>query len=291
MRIREPVVEGQFYPAGANDCRKAIEELLAALPEPEDSAARFVGGIVPHAGWVYSGRAAARVFRVLATGRTPTSVVLFGGAHRGRSADAAIFADGRWDTPLGSIDVDARLADRIQGQSNLFRDDPFAHEAEHSIEVQLPMVRHLLPEAKIVPIIVPPGPHSVEVGEAIGRTLTTYEYDALVVGTTDLTHYGPSYGFMPKGIGAKGNAWAKNENDRRMIELICALRGDEIVVEALGHQNACSSGAVAATIGAVRVLGAERGELLEHTVSSEVMPGNAPGDVADSVGYAGLVFS
>jgi len=88
------------------------------------------------------------------------------------------------------------------------------------------------------------------------RTLFSYDYEALVIGTTDLTHYGPSYGFAPRGVGAKGNAWAKDVNDKSFIDLVCAMRGADIVREARERQNACGSGATAATIGAAATLGA-----------------------------------
>jgi AmmeMemoRadiSam system protein B len=214
-------------------------------------------------------------------------VILFGGVHRHHGQKAAIFASGRWETPLGPVEIDNRLTDRILGQTNLIADDPYAHETEHSLEVQMPFVKHLFPEARIVPVMVPPISQADEVGEAVARTLETYKYDAVIVGTTDLTHYGPDYGFTPEGIGPKANAWAKVENDRRFVDLLCTLKPKELVREATEHKNACSSGAAAATLGAVIGLGATEGVLLEHTTSAEVLPG----DQYDSVGYAGVIFT
>ena len=87
------------------------------------------------------------------------------------------------------------------------------------------------------------------------------------------------------------NAWAKEENDRHFIDLVLALRGGELVPEAAQHRSACSSGAAAATLGAVTALGATKATLLEHATSAEVLGSKMPGDMADSVGYAGIVFS
>jgi AmmeMemoRadiSam system protein B len=170
-------------------------------------------------------------------------------------------------------------------------DDPYAHEDEHSLEVQAPFIRLLFPDAKIVPIMVPPRGIADEVGEAVARTITSYNYDAVVVGTTDLTHYGPHYGFVPEGIGEKAIRWAKDVNDRRFIDMVCALRGGSIVAEALQHKNACSSGAVAATVAACAALGATRGVLLQHTTSSEVLAEQTTQHIEDSVGYAGIIFT
>jgi len=291
MRIREPVVAGQFYPAGSDQCRTDLTELLSNAATDLEIGRRPLGGLVPHAGWVCSGGVAARVFHALAASRSPTVLVLFGAVHRHLGRDAALFADGRWETPVGPVEIDVRLAERILGQTNLIVDDPYAHADEHSIEVQMPFVAHLFPGVKVVPIMVPASKTAHEVGQAVGRTLSVYHYDALVIGTTDLTHYGPGYGFTPHGVGARGNAWAKEQNDKRFIELVCAIQGEQAVHDAAEHKSACGAGATAATLGAVAMLGATRGIVLEHTTSSEVLADERSGEFTDSVGYAGILFA
>ncbi len=290
MMIREPAVAGQFYPANAERCRTEVAQCLEQGETDYKPTRPPVGGLVPHAGWVYSGAAAACVFNALANSISPDIVILFGSVHRFRGREAAIFSAGRWDTPLGPLTVDARLADRILGHTNLIVDDPYAHDNEHSIEVQAPFVKRLFPQAKIIPLMVPPIPTAHEVGDAVGRTLTAYDYNAVIIGTTDLTHYGPRYGFIPRGIGHEGNVWAKETNDRRFIDRVCSMRADELVSEATEHKNACGGGATAATVAASRALGASKGVLLVHTTSSEVLPGPAGAEEPDSVGYAGIVF-
>jgi len=290
MRIREPAVAGRFYPGDRTSCVADVDQMLASARERLPEAVEGVAGLVPHAGWVFSGCVAADVFAALESDRSPRSVILFGGVHRGIGSQAALFGDGRWETPLGTVDIDDRLAERILGQTNLIADDPFCHENEHSIEVQVPFVQRVFPNAKIVPIMVMPGPRAFEVGEAVGRTLRAYDYDAVVVGTTDLTHYGPNYGFTPRGVGAKGHAWAKDTNDRRFVDMVCSMQGDRVVEEAARNRNACSAGAVAATMATAGALGATKGTLLAHTSSAEVM-GERGQDASDSVGYAGIVFS
>ncbi|RME36750.1 MAG: AmmeMemoRadiSam system protein B, partial [Planctomycetota bacterium] len=251
----------------------------------------LVGGLVPHAGWTCSGATAAKVLTALKHGTdAPEVIVLFGGVHRYRGRQAAVFGRGEWETPIGSIPVDSRLAERVIGHTNLIVDDPFAHEEEHSLEVQTPFLKHLFPESKILPIMVPIEPRAAEVGQAVARTLQSYRYRAVIVGTTDLTHYGPAYGFVPAGVGRKGNEWAKRENDVRFIELLCRMETDRLVAEAAEHRNACNAGAAAATVAAVKSLGATEGVLLEHTTSAEVLADRVPGEQTDSVGYAGIVY-
>jgi len=291
MMIREPIVAGTFYEAKPDACSRAASQLFADYEPITSTTGCWYGGLVPHAGWVCSGAVAAHVFATLAAACKPTTLILFGGVHRYRGRMAAMFSHGRWETPLGPVEVDQRLAERIAGHTNLIADDPYAHEEEHSIEVQLPLIKHVFPEAMIVPIMVPIMAAAHEVGEAVARTLSSYDYDALIVGTTDLTHYGPRYGFTPEGVGAKANAWAKEVNDSRFVDLLCELKHDKLVAEASQYRNACSAGAAAATLGAVRALGATEGILLDQTSSAEVLSARCLGDMSDSVGYAGIVFA
>lgn len=292
MIVREPIAAGRFYDAQPERCRNQLRELLgtvAANRAPGET--KVVAGLVPHAGWMCSGAVAANVYQTIAASHAPATIVVFGGVHRHRGRQAAIFAEGRWETPLGPVEIDARLAERVMGHTNLVVSDPYAHEDEHSIEVQMPFLRHLFPAAKVLPIMVPPGSTADEVGDAVGRTLTTYNYDAIIIGTTDLTHYGPNYGFTPEGVGAKGIEWAKNVNDVRFVDLVCTMQADRVVAEARERRNACSSGAVAATIAAAKRLGAIEGVVLEHTSSSEVLSHKMGTPQNDSVGYVGIVFS
>jgi len=292
--VREPARAGSFYPATGDRCRTKASQLLAAAADQSGTAeadrpgtAELIGGIVPHAGWLYSGAVAGKVFAALAASRRPGTVVLFGAVHYRRGRHAWLFGSGRWETPLGPIDIDQRLAERICGHTNLIVDDPYAHEQEHSIEVQLPLLQCALPGCRVVPILVPPMAAAVEVGDAVAGTIESYGSDAVVVASTDLTHYGPSYGLTPQGIGPEGLAWAKQVNDRRMIDRMLKLEAEGIIPEAGEHHNACGGGAVAAALAAARRLGATRGVLLAHVSSHEVM---ASRNVQDSVGYAGIVF-
>ena len=127
-------------------------------------------------------------------------------------------------------------------------------------------------------------------GQAVGRTCQTYGVKAVFIGSTDLTHYGPSYGFTPEGVGPAGLSWAKQVNDRRMIDLILALGEGDVVKEAAANHSACGAGAIAATMAAVRAFGATRATLIEHTTSYEVLSELYNEPMRDAVGYAAIVF-
>lgn len=290
MSIREPAVAGQFYPASRRQCEQEIAALLAEVGESAKSTGLAVGGIVPHAGWAFSGGVAAEVISVLARQRTVETFVVFGAMHRhGGRAAGAVFASGAWETPLGRIAVDEELADAVLAGSELLAEDPGAHELEHAIEVQVPFIQHLTPSARILPIIVPPSASAPAVGAAVAEQAKALGRMGVFVGSTDLTHYGPRYRFTPMGCGPEAFRWAKEVNDRRLLELVEALKSDQIVPEAIEHHNACGSGAVAAAIEASKVMGADRAYILRHTTSNEVAR-HRFGESADAVGYAGVVL-
>ncbi len=288
MMIRAPAVADMFYPSASAACRQSLDECFKARSPLPAIDGKIIGGLVPHAGWVCSGRVTAAVVSAISEQRSPGTFVIFGAVHRRTGSKAAIFSRGKWDTPAGPIDIDESLAERLMGQTELIEDDPRAHELEHSIEVQVPFIQRLFPDARLLPIMVPPSPHAAEIGRTVGRTLESRGGDAVMLASSDLTHYGPRYGFTPKGTEADGLDWAKNVNDRRFIDLVLDLDADAVVAEAAQHRNACGSGAVAALIAAAKVLSADRGVLLDHTTSAETVGVDARNN---AVGYAGILLT
>lgn len=290
MDIRLPVYAGSFYESSTGSCRHHVERLLGSASLPGDLPAALCGGLVPHAGWMYSGAVAARTFKALAQGSPLETVVLFGADHRGVARRGEVFACGVWETPLGEVFIDEPLARAILASGAGLRVNPQAHAQEHSLEVQVPFLQFLSPAVKIVPITVPPTEAAVEIGRAVGRTLAQQSPAARVVGSTDLTHHGGHFG-SPGGHGAAGEAWAR-KNDRRMLDLVEAMKAGEVISEAQTHENACGAGAIAATIAACQALGAHRGILLHYTNSYQIVHAQYPQEPDDtSVGYASVVFA
>jgi AmmeMemoRadiSam system protein B len=289
MRIRTPVVAGQFYPADQDDCLKQIRECLASRPVGEPLPASIVGGIVPHAGWAYSGDLAAMVFAAVQKQRPDVrTFVIFGTAHYYRP-QPVVDDFQAWQTPLGTVGVDTELR-RALLERELAVTDSRAHQGEHSIEVQVPFIRHLFPDAKIVPVIVPPVEAAIGVGEAVAELVGGPDHAAVCIGSTDLTHYGPGYGFIPMGRGSDGLQWAADVNDRQFIDLAVALDAERLLATAMEKGNACGPGAAAAAVAAARKLGVAKGRLLAYTNSGEVVRRRTGGCSRDSVGYAAIVF-
>jgi len=281
---RHPAVAGRFYPADEDGCMRMLDRMASTL-EVEGLP---VGGVFPHAGWIYSGPTAYRALAAIAPAGAET-IVLFGAVHVLDANDASLYPAGQWETPLGTLEVDEELADGLAAQEHV-SSDASAHQNEHSIEVQLPLIQHALGDVRILPIMVRPGPHAVEIGAACASAAAALGRKTVFLGSTDLTHYGPAFGFETHGRGQEGFRWAKEVNDRRLIDLITALDAKRIVPEAMQNRNACGAGAIAATIGAVREVGANRYIELEHTTSVEREPGGMPSSL-NSVGYEAGVFT
>ena len=286
MPIRAPVVAGMFYPADERTCRRQIEDALRGLSPSVEGT--IWGGIVPHAGWTFSGRTAAHVYAALRTQSAPETVVFFGAVHSWGVSGASLYGAGSWRTPLGSLEIDEPLAQALVGavDDGLITDLPAAHSSEHSIEVQLPFVKHLFPEARILPIARPPSSDAPEVGRQVARAVRELGRRAVALGSSDLTHYGPRYGLAPAGVGPRALEWT-HENDRRLLDLAVDMRAEGVLREAQRHHNACGAGAIAATIAFAAACGASRGQLLHYTTSHEVMPMGPPSDM---VGYGAVLY-
>jgi AmmeMemoRadiSam system protein B len=273
----------QFYPG---DVKSQIEAFLARADSPPVPDRGLFAAAVPHAGWRYSGAVAATALRALAGRSSPEAILLLGAVHRAYLDRAALYPEGEWETPLGAIHVDSSLAAEVErALPGLVERNESAHDTEHSLEVEAPLIRALFPGVPVVPLMVPPERQAAEIGAKLadlarGRRI-------VAVASTDLTHYGEEYLFAPRGAGDEAHAWMR-ANDGRILDLARRLDAEWIPVEAEERRNACGPGALAAAAAFARELGAPEGTVLERTDSHEAQ-GNA-GPFRMGVGYAGIVF-
>jgi len=302
MQKRKPIVAGQFYPGQHDQCVDEINQCLeeATPNQPPrlgaaESEARvpetIVAGLVPHAGWTFSGPTAAIVFAAIRQQHPKVhTFVIFGAAHGYLGQPPAVYDKGSWLTPLGEIAIDEELANAVV-ESKTAVSDCEAHNSEHSIEVQVPFIQYLFPGAKLVPILTPPVEQSVRLGEIVASIISSDEERKIVcLGSTDLTHYGPRYGFTPMGTGKDALKWAMEVNDKQFIDFTLKLAPDKMLESAAENLNACGPGAAAATVAAAKALGKTKGVLLAHTNSNEIMLRKMGATSAESVGYAAIVF-
>lgn len=288
MNVRIPIRAGSFYEASSTSCLHHARKLIAAAKFSADLPKVLYGGIVPHAGWMYSGELAVATFKALVS-QQPDTIVLFGADHCGTVAKGEIYDSGTWRSPIGEVKIDDELASVMIKSSPKIRSNAQAHAYEHSLEVQIPFIQILYPQAKILPIGVPSNENAVEIGIIAAKTAGDTDKKVIFIGSSDLTHHGGHFP-APGGEGEAGVEWSA-KNDQRMIDLLEAMDAHAIVPEASAHENACGAGALAATVAACKIAGATKGRCISYTNSYEVVHAIYPNDPDDtSVGYASVVF-
>ena len=234
---------------------------------------RIVGMVVPHAGYVYSGPVAAHAYAELSRDGTPETFVLIGPNHTGIGALAAIMTGGEWETPLSSVPVHEELAKKILEASSLLEQDAMAFVEEHSLEVQLPFLQFVYGEkVSIVPILLLMQNLAVcrDLGNAIAQSVKELGVDAVILASSDFTHYAP-------------HDYAKAK-DESAIKLIAELKPEEFLNK-VSEENLsiCGAAPIAAMLFASLALGAKRARLLKYATSGDVT-----GDYASVVGYASI---
>jgi hypothetical protein len=290
MQTRKPIVAGQFYAGSRDSCLTELNECFAERNVEQPLPETIAAGIVPHAGWVFSGSLAAMVFSaVKQQNKGIDTFVIFGASHRYHGPEPAVYDKGAWLTPLGEISIDEELAELVLEKGSALRSAQ-AHAYEHSIEVQVPFVQHLFPNAKLLPILTPHSFESIDIGCCLGKIAKEYEKKIIFIGSTDLTHYGPRYGFAPMGTGEKALEWASTVNDREFIDFTLQMQPEKMLASAEKNCNACGAGAAAASVAAAKKLGKNAGTLLAHTDSNSIMIDKMGSSSSESVGYAAIVF-
>jgi MEMO1 family protein len=283
MSVRKAILAGSWYPASAAACEREIETYVNEMPVQKEGNRCFLGGIVPHAGWYFSGSIACNVIRALKDEPPPDALVVFG-MHLHPHSPNYIMTDGAWETPFGEIEIESVIARELADRFAFTVETDRRYSQDNTIEVQLPFIKYFFKTAGLVPIGVPPVAESLEIGSAVVDIARDLGLNIKIIGSTDLTHYGMNYGFSPKGAGVAALDWVTRENDAGIIRAMTAMDPGDVIRNARENQNACCAGAAAAAIAAVRRLGAEKAEMIRYATSYDKSPGES------FVGYVGMVF-
>lgn len=283
MDVRRAALSGSWYPGDAGECEKEIASFLKDTTISAVSRRSFVGGIVPHAGWQFSGSIACNVIHRLIEEEPPDVVVIFG-MHLHPESPAYIMKEGAWETPFGEIAIEETLAGALSEAFPFRVETTEAYSQDNTIELQLPFIKYFFENARIVPIGVPPRETSLAIGRSVAALALERGLRIKIIGSTDLTHYGRNYGFLPEGSGPSAVDWVRNENDRRMIDIMLEMDPEGMIKEALARQNACCSGAAATALAAGKELGSSGAEAIAYATSYDKHPDDS------FVGYAGIVF-
>jgi AmmeMemoRadiSam system protein B len=267
MPVRRASVAGTWYP---DDPMRLVSHLDGYLERAriEDPAGRLRAIVVPHAGLMYSGPVAAYAYNV-ARRHQHSALVLVGPSHFVPFHGVSIWPDGEWETPLGPIAVERDLAAALASATTSIIQLPVAHGREHSLEMQLPFIAHVLPEVPIVPMVM--GQQTREtafaLSAAIAAAVQAHAPDALLVASSDLSHYEDA-----------ATAASLDEQVIRYVETL----DPEGLMQALESEprHACGGGPMVAVLDAARRLGATGARLLQYADSGDVS-----GDKSSVVGY------
>lgn len=265
---RKPAVAGYFYPSSPKELRETVIRMIEPEAEKKDAYAI----VSPHAGYVYSGAVAGAVFSSVAV---PDTAVILGPCHQEIDSLFAIQSAGSWETPLGEIPIDEKMAEAIKKALPLVTDDDDAHRREHSLEVQVPFLQIIAGEKglRLVPICISPAASFKDLdalGRALGQAVRGSKRKVLIVASTDMSHY--------------VSREAARRKDGLAIDRILALDAEGLFSTVVRERiSMCGFQPVTAALIAAKALGAKAGELVRYRTSGDVT-----GDDREVVGYAGI---
>jgi AmmeMemoRadiSam system protein B len=265
--IRNPYVAGYFYPGTASELKAAVARLVDKKAPKEDA----IGLLVPHAGYMYSGAVTgAAVSRI----KFKDTFIIIGPSHSGLGKPFSVMTSGAWRTPLGDVDIDTELAQKIVSVSEYLEEDEEAHREEHAVEVQLPFLQYFKPDVRIVPIIIAGTGAAAypQIGKDIARAVKELGREVVIMASGDMTHYEP-------------HAIAK-EKDLYAVEAMLALDIAELTRRYKDrHITMCAYPPLVCLMSAAIELGTTGAELVKYQTS-----GDTTGDLTQVVGYAGVIF-
>lgn len=263
--IRKPYVAGQFYPAD----KASLTRQLSSLCEEREEKERAIAAISPHAGYIYSGKVAGKLFSAI---RIPPTCIILCPNHSGVGNKCSIMTSGEWVIPTASIPINESLARAIVDRCEMVKEDARAHTYEHSLEVQLPFIYYLRGEFSFVPITLKSLslPECRVLGEKLAEATHSYGETVLIIASTDMSHYEPDRIARIK--------------DKKAIERILELDGEGLFSIVRDEDiSMCGYVPTAVTIFASQKLGAKEAKLVEYATS-----GDESGDYQKVVGYAGI---
>ncbi|MDP1853889.1 MAG: MEMO1 family protein [Candidatus Omnitrophota bacterium] len=270
--LRDPAVAGQFYPASASILKKKLAELCPKVKSKKEAIAL----LLPHAGYMYSGRVAAAT---ISSVNLKDTFIIIGPNHTGIGLPFSMDTEEIWQTPLGKVEINLVLAAELLKKSPYLKNDLRAHSYEHSIEVELPFLQYLKCDTSFsfVPIVIGGGDLDVykQIGKAIAEAIKELKLtDRIqIIASSDMTHY--------------ETAEAAKNKDNLAIAAILKLDAD-LLFETVKKEEITMCGYAPAVImlSAARALGAKKAELVKYENS-----GDTTGDYSSVVGYAGVTIN
>lgn len=254
--IRGSPIAGSWYPGEPREIVREVEDYLGRV-EPRSLPGHLVALVSPHAGLRYSGPVAAHGYALL-RGRRGLTAVLVGPSHFVAFRGVSVFPRGGFETPLGTAPIDEDLVTALIAAAPVVTAQTAPHEDEHSLEMQLPFLQHLVADLRIVPVLM--GSQTREDVDSLALALETAvrasRASVLLVASSDLSHYHPA------AVANRKDALVVSDVERfDDAGLMARLEAD--------HGHACGGGPMVAVMKAARGLGADRATVLRYADSGD----------------------
>ena len=282
---REPIVAGMFYEDDFNELDKQINDCFTHKFGPGDlpikkREKKILGVVVPHAGYVYSGPCAAWSFKEIAESKFPDLFIIIGLSHSGFGSCVSLED---WKTPFGVVKNDKEFTKKLIENSKLKVNEE-AHAQEHSLEVQLPFLQFVnkdyLDRIRFTPIIASPDLNYKEIAQSIKKTIG--DRKVCIIASSDFTHYGINYGYMPFSRNIKENLYKLDKDAIKFIEKLDS-KGFLQYTNKTGA-TICGQYAIAVMLEVCKLLNASKASLLQYYTSGDIV-----NDYSSAVGYGAIV--
>ncbi len=268
--VRRPAVAGLFYPGNKKALINQIDKFLKNVPNKKEKG-KLLALIVPHAGYIYSGQVAAYAYKELLN-RDFSTVIIIGPSHYLRFSGVSVDRRDFWQTPLGKVAVDKKLAERLIKEDKRIKFYPDAHLKEHSIEVEIPFLQRTLKDFKIVPIVM--GEQSRETCQILSQALikNIEERNILLIASSDMSHY------HPYREACRMDRLALSDLEKYDLKTLSRHL-------ARGECELCGAGAVMVVMEVAKASGADRVKILKYANSGDVT-----GNKSRVVGYGAVAI-
>jgi AmmeMemoRadiSam system protein B len=279
VNIRKRGLPEGWYPSTAVEIR-ALSNRWESEFRIRAAAQKALAGIVPHAGWTFCGDKIAEVLMSLV--KDVETLVILGG-HNPPGGSFLEYAEDAWDLPSGRLYRDSELGAAFQ---RLLPEDFISAadmSTDNTVEVIMPLVATLFPDAQWLAWRLPADKRSIRFGKILAEAVGQTGRRVGVIGSTDLTHYGPNYGFSPSESLDSPEVWVK-ERDRRILKAVTGFDSERVLELAQSERSACSAGAAVGAMAFAEESGCRKGLLKSYSTSRDIYPSSS------FVGYGSVIW-
>ncbi|OED29745.1 MEMO1 family protein [Methanosphaera sp. WGK6] len=280
--IRKPCVSGLFYAGNYEILKNTLDEIFKTtenkIPTKSMEKYNITAGIMPHAGYVFSGKTASYTAQKIAEDGIPETIIIIGPNHTGYGSNVDLSDSLLWKTPLGNVEVDTEFIEELVKEDHNANINELAHIKEHSIEVEIPFLQYIANKQnktfKIVPIIITRQEKEIctKLAKSIKVVSEKLNRQCIVIASTDLTHY-------------EDNETAKIK-DEKVLKTIEDMDINSLINEIKEYDiTMCGYGPTITAIKYSQLRNANKSRILNYSNS-----GDAYGDYEEVVGYASAII-